>query len=79
MTVTTKFRECLRNSGHLSYTREQKLILDKIAALEYAREPICCGSGPTCMEAIKNRLFKRHDRWRSEITKDGYVKDSTDK
>ena len=24
---------------------------------------------------VKNRLFKRHGRWKSESVKDGYVKD----
>ena len=27
---------------------------------------------------VPDRLFKRHGRWRSETTKDGYVKDSVE-
>ena len=27
---------------------------------------------------VTDRLFKRHDQWRSESAKDGYVKDSRD-
>ena len=27
---------------------------------------------------VPDRLFKRHDRWRSETAKDGYVKDSVE-
>ena len=34
------------------------------------------GATAAANAGIPDRLFKRHGRWRSEIAKDGYVKDS---
>ena len=36
------------------------------------------GATSAANRGIPDRLFKRHERWRSENAKDGYIKDSVE-
>ena len=36
------------------------------------------GATAAANAGVPDRLFKRHGRWRSEVAKDGYVKDSVE-
>ena len=80
--VKTKHGEKLRASGKLSYTRMRELFLQKIAELGYNPKQFglhslrAGGATAAANAAVPDRLFKRHGRWRSELAKDGYVKDS---
>ena len=82
--VSTKSGERLRKSGKISYTRVRELMLSKIASLGYDASKFgmhsfrAGGATAAANAGIKDRLFKRHGRWRSETAKDGYVKDSID-
>lgn len=72
----------LRKKGGLSYTRMRELLLEKIEAIGlnpklYSLHSLRAGGATAAANAgVPDRLFKRHGRWRSEIAKDGYVKDS---
>lgn len=78
----TKQGEKLRATGGLSYTRLQELLLKKLDELGYDRtqfSPHSMRAGGATAAAnaeVKDRLFKRHGRWKSEAAKDGYVEDS---
>ena len=69
----------------LSYTSVRELIL--ITLKEIGEDSSKFGvyslrsSGATAAANldIPDRLFKAHGRWRSELTKDGYVEDNIDK
>ena len=80
--VSTKSGERLRKSGKLSYTRARELMLSKIASLGYDASQFgmhnfrASGATAAANAGVQDRLFKRHERWRSETAKDGYVKDS---
>lgn len=83
--LSTKSGESLRKVGNLSYTRVRELMLRKIASLGYnvsqfGMHSFHAGGATAAANAgMQDRLFKRHGRWRSEIAKDGYVKDSVQK
>lgn len=78
----TKQGERLRASGGLSYTRLRELLLKKLEAMGYDKtqfspHSLRAGGATAAANAnVKDRLFKRHGRWRSESAKDGYVEDS---
>ena len=65
--------------GGLSYTRMHEVFLAKLDQLGYDRSQFGLHTGGATAAAaagVPDRLFKRHDRWKSETAKDGYVKDS---
>lgn len=78
----TKRGEQLRSSGCLSYTRMRELFLAKwkelgFDASQFGLHSLRAGGATAAANAgVPDRLFKRHGRWRSELAKDGYVKDS---
>lgn len=78
----TKHGEKLRESGSLSYTRLRELLRKKLEELGYDKtlfspHSLRAGGATAAANAkVKDRLFKRHGRWRSESAKDGYVEDS---
>ena len=80
--TVTKAGERLRQSGSLSYTRLRELLLRKLQELGYDKRAFSLhslragGASAAANAGVKDRLFKRHGRWRSETAKDGYVKDS---
>ena len=72
----------IRQNQHIAYTRAWEIILE---ALDPIVEDVSkCGvhslrSGGVSAAAnaeIQDRLLKRHGRWKSELAKDGYVKES---
>ena len=83
--VHTKQGEKLRASGGISYSRLRELLLEKIAELGmdpklFGMHSLRAGGATAAANAgVNDRMFKRHDRWRSESAKDGYVKDSVEK
>ena len=80
-----KHGEKLRASGQLSYSTLRELFKRKLAelgypAVEFGLHSLRAGGATAAANAgVPDRLFKRHGRWRSENTKDGYVEDSVDK
>ena len=80
--TATKSGERLRSQGGLSYTRLRELFLQKLRCLgfdakQFGLHSLRAGGATAAAQAgIPDRLFKRHGRWRSELAKDGYVKDS---
>ena len=80
----TKSGECLRKSGSLSYSRLQKLLLEKISSLgmdpkSFGMHSLRVDGATAAANArVPDRLFKRHGRWKSESAKDWYVKDSVE-
>ena len=74
--VATKSGECLRKSGKLSDTRVRELILTKLTSLDYdasrfGMHSFCAGGATAATDSgVKDRLFKRHGRWRSCIAGD---------
>lgn len=78
----TKKGERLRASGGLSYTRMRELFLEKLKELgfdpsQFGLHSLRAGGATAAARAgVPDRLFKRHGRWKSELAKDGYVKDS---
>ena len=77
----TKGGHRLRASGGLSYTRVRELVLEKIAAIgldpkQFGLHSLRSGGASAAANAgVPDRWFKRHGRWLSENTKDGYIKD----
>ena len=74
---------CLRESsyGPISYTRAREVVLgifkaiglnEKLFGLHSLRAG---GATAAANNGVPDRLFKRHGRWKSELAKDGYVKD----
>lgn len=79
----TKRGESLRASGSLSYTRMREIVMGKLCSLGYDTKKFGLHSfragGATAAAnapGISERHFKRHEWWKSESAKDGYVKDS---
>ena len=83
----TKNGEPLRKTGGLSCTRLRELLLNKISQLGYDPKPFglhslqASGATAAANAGVSDRLFKRHDLWKSETATDGYmyIKDSTQK
>ena len=73
----------MARAGHgsgISYTRARELIKDAFRDItgvsKISVHSLRAGGGTSAANAgIADRLFKRHGRWASENTKDGYVKD----
>ena len=80
--VNTKNGQRLRESGGFSYTRMRELALEKLSTIGLDPKRLClhslCSGGASAAAnaGVRDRMFKRHGRWRSENAKDGYVIDS---
>ena len=78
----SKYHVKLRKQGSLSYTRMRELLLEKLEKIglnpkQHVLHSLRAGGATAAANAgVPDRLFKRHGRWRSENTRDGYVKDS---
>ena len=78
----TKHGERLRQAGGLSYTRMRELFIAKWKELgfdpaQFGLHSLRAGGATAAANAgVPDRLFKRHGRWRSDVAKDGYIKDS---
>ena len=78
----TKNGEKLRESGHISYSCLRELFKKKLTQLGYNQVEFglhslrAGGATSAANNGVADRLFKRHGRWRSENTKDGYIDDS---
>ena len=67
----------------MSYTRVREIILDALKPLVGDISLYQCvhsfrsgGATATANAGVNDRLFKRHGRWKTEVAKDGYIKDS---
>ena len=70
--------EKLRNVNKpLSYRRTGELLLEALIDIDFGLYSLRSG-GATLIanKGVKNRLFKRHDRWKLENVKDGYIEDN---
>ena len=72
----------LRTSNKpISYSRAREIVLDAFDKVGLDKKKFCLhnlragGATAAANTGIRDRLFKRHGRWRSENAKDGYVKD----
>ena len=78
----TKHGEKLRFGGGLSYTRKLELFLSRLKVLwldtkEFGDHSLQVGGvSTTARTVVPDRLFKGIGRWRSQLAKDGYVKDN---
>ena len=65
----------------LSYTRAREIFLEVISKVkldkaEFSLHSLRAGGASAAANAgVKDRLFKRHGRWRSDKAKDGYIDD----
>ena len=77
-----KSGERLREGAALSYTRLQKCLKEKLIQLGFPASQFglhslrAGGTTAAANSKIPDRLFRRHDRWKSEVAKDGYIEDS---
>lgn len=77
----SKKKYILRSTA-LSYSRTREIVLAAFSSLGYpvknlGLHSLRSGGATTAANAgIRDRLFKRHGRWKSDKAKDGYVKDS---
>ena len=66
----------------LSYTKTREIVLDAFESIgmdkkRFGLHSLRAGGATAAANAgVKDRLFKKHGRWRSENAKDGYVKDN---
>lgn len=73
-----KLRNC---SKPLSYTRVREIFIEAFTGIvanikDYGLHSLRSGGATaSVLCGIPDRLFKRHGRWRSDLAKDGYVKD----
>ena len=78
----TKQGEKLQSGGGLSYTWMRELFLSNLKELgfdtkQFSLHNLRAGGVTTAANAgVLDHLFKRHGHWRSELAKDGYVKDN---
>ncbi|XP_011404397.1 PREDICTED: uncharacterized protein LOC100634483 [Amphimedon queenslandica] len=79
--VHSRNGEKLRKLGSLSYPRIRELLQAKLQSLGYdpslfgTRSFRAGGAMLAADQGVQDRILKRHERWRSEMAKDGYVKD----
>ena len=65
----------------LSYTRMREILLNELASIGLDKSKFglhslrAGGATAAANNGVKDRLFKRHGRWKSEKAKDGYVED----
>ena len=80
--VSTKSDVRLHTPGSLSYTRIREMFLKKLVEIgldksKYGLHSLHAGGASAAANAgIPDSWFKCHRCWRSENTKDGYVKDT---
>ena len=73
----TKHGEHLRSNGGLSYTRMRELFRDMVKDIgldpsQFGLHSLRAGGASAAANAgVPDHLFKRHDRWWSELAKDG--------
>ena len=78
----SKKHKLRKKNKSLSYTRSREIVLKALSEIGLKREKFglhslrVCGATAAANAGIKDRLFKKHGRWRSEIAKDGYVKNN---
>lgn len=66
----------------MSYTRVREILLDSLRPIVGDVSRFCVhslrsgGASQAAKAGVPDRLFRRHGRWKSEIAKDGYVKES---
>jgi len=69
----------------LSYTRARKLLLNSLTAIGTDSKQFCLhslrsgGASAAASNNISDRLIKAHGRWRTDLAKDGYIKDNLNK
>ena len=69
-------------NSKMSYTRFREIFIEAFSPLvpnikQFGLHSLRIGGATKAANnGIKDRLLKRHARWRSEQAKDGYVKDS---
>ena len=74
---TDSFKLC--NAGHISYTRTREILLEKLEILgldknNFELHSLRAGGATAADNAgVSDRLFKKHDRWKTNKAKDGYV------
>ena len=74
----------LRESGSISYSCLRDLFKKKLKDLGYNPDEFglhslrAGGATATANSGVPDRLFKRHGQWKSDGTKDGYIKDSVE-
>ena len=78
----SKEHKSRKKNKSLSYTRSREIVLKALSEIGLKREKFglhslrAGGATAAANAGIKDRLFKRHGRSRSETAKDGYVKDN---
>ena len=81
----TKFKDGYKlreDNQPMSYTRVREIILEALKPLVedislFGVHSLRSGGATAAANAgVNDRLFKRHGRWKTEVAKDGYVKDS---
>ena len=71
----------LWDSGPISYTRAREILLAALENLGLDKSKFVLhslrsgGASAAANSGIEDRLFKKHDRWKSNRAKDGYVKE----
>jgi hypothetical protein len=77
----SKKKYVLRSTG-LSYSRAREIVLAAFTSLGYPVKNIGLhslrsgGATAAANAGVRDRLFKRHGRWKLDKAKDGYVKDN---
>ena len=80
----TKRGETLRESGQISYSCLRDLFRKKLSCLGFSPDNFglhslrAGGASAAANAGVPDRLFKRHGRWKSENTKDIYMKDDAE-
>ena len=75
----------LRKTGKLSYTSARDIVLSALKILgldktKYGLHSLRSGGATAAASAnIEDRIFNKHDRWKSDRAKDGYVKENIQK
>ena len=75
----------LNKDKKLSYTRARECIVKKLKMvapnLNLSTHSLRASGATTAAnaEGVSERCIKRHGRWKSDTSKDGYIEDSVDK